>query len=257
MKELSGKIRASLRSRIRNGELLVGSFIKTPAPHIVEILGLAGLDFAIVDQEHAPISIAQMDILALAGRAVGLPLLSRRWGNATDWIAPLLDLGLDGVMVPHVMDAVHAAAVCDAVRFSRGKRGLSPSPRAGNYGGYGIAEYRAHCDAQSVVMAQIEDHAALDRLDEIAQEPDVDVLFVGPADLSQSMGVSFPSAELDAAIKRVIDAGKKAGVAVGLFVGNAADVARWHELGVSVFVCGSDQALLRKSASQMLAIAKE
>ncbi len=170
---------------------------------------MAGLDFAIVDQEHAPISIAQMDILALAGRAVGLPLLSRRWGNATDWIAPLLDLGLDGVMVPHVMDAVHAAAVCDAVRFSRGKRGLSPSPRAGNYGGYGIAEYRAHCDAQSVVMAQIEDHAALDRLDEIAQEPEVDVLFVGPADLSQSMGVSFPSAELDAAIKRVIYAGKK------------------------------------------------
>lgn len=257
MKQPSDKTQPSLRSRIRNGELLIGSFIKTPAPHIVEILGFAGLDFAVVDQEHAPISIAQMDILALVGRAAGLPLLSRRWGNSTDWIAPLLDLGLEGVMVPHVMDAAQAAAVCDAVRFSRGKRGLSPSPRAGNYGSYGIAEYRTHCDAQNVVMAQIEDQAALARLDEIAQEPDVDVLFVGPADLSQSMGVGFPSTELDTAIEKVIDAGKKAGVAVGLFVGNAADVPRWHKLGVTVFVCGSDQALLRKSAAQMLATARE
>lgn len=257
MKQLSDKIQPSLRARIRNGELLIGSFIKTPTPHIVEILGFAGLDFAVIDQEHAPISIAQMDILALAGRATGLPLLSRRWGNSTDWIAPLLDLGLEGVMVPHVMDAVEAAAVCDAVRFSRGKRGLSPSPRAGNYGGYGIAEYRVQCDTQNVVMVQIEDQASLDRLDEIAQELDVDVLFVGPADLSQSMGVDFPSVELDTAIERVIDAGKQAGVAVGLFVGNATDVPRWHKLGVSVFVCGSDQALLRKSATQMLATARE
>lgn len=247
----------NLRSRIRKGELLVGSFIKTPAPHIVEILGFAGLDFAVIDQEHAPISIAQMDVLTLAGRATNLPLLSRRWGNSTDWIAPLLDLGLTGVMVPHVMGAAQTGAVCDAVRFSRGKRGLSPSPRAGNYGSYGLADYRTRCDEQNVVMVQIEDESALDRLDEIASEPDVDVLFVGPADLSQSLGVDFPSAALDAAIERVINASKNAGVAVGLFVGNPADVSRWHKRGISVFVCGSDQALLRKSAAQMLVTAKD
>ncbi|MGH7004578.1 MAG: HpcH/HpaI aldolase family protein, partial [Alphaproteobacteria bacterium] len=233
-----------------------GSFIKTPAPHIVELLGFAGLDFAVVDQEHAPIGVAQMDMLALAGRAVGLPLLSRRWGEATDWIAPLLDLGLDGVMVPHVINAAQAGSVCDAVRFARGKRGLSPSPRAGDYGGFSLADYRTRCDAQSVVMVQIEDQSALGRLDEIASEPDIDVLFVGPADLSQSMGVDFPSPALDAAIGQVIAAGKKAGVAVGLFVGDAVQIAQWHARGISVFVCGSDQALLRKSAAQMLATAK-
>lgn len=246
----------SLRARIRAGDLLVGSFIKTPSPHVVEIMGLAGLDFAVIDQEHAPIELGHLDMLALAGRAVGLPLLSRRWGAGTDWIAPLLDLGLTGVMVPHVLDRAATEAVCDAVRFARNKRGLSPSPRAGNYGGMSIADYRAASDETSVVMVQIEDASALDHLDDIAACEDVDLLFIGPADLSQSMGVGFPSAELDAAIERVIAAGKRAGVAIGLFVGAAGQIPAWHAKGVTLFVCGSDQALLRKSATELIAVAK-
>lgn len=243
-----------LRARIRAGELLIGTFIKTPAPHNVEILGHAGLDFAVIDQEHAPIEISQMDMMVLAGRAAGLPLLSRRWGASRDWIAPLLDLGLSGVMVPHVMDSADAGAVCDSVRFSRGKRGVSPSPRSGNYGGMSIPVFKETCDAASVVMLQIEDESALAHLDDMAAIDDVDMLFVGPADLSQSMGVAMPSPELDAAIDKVIAAGRKAGVAVGLFVGDAAQIPAWHAKGVTLFVCGSDQALLRKSAAQMMAV---
>jgi 2-keto-3-deoxy-L-rhamnonate aldolase RhmA len=164
-----------------------------------------------------------------------------------------LDLGLNGVMVPHVMDAADADAVCDAVRFSRGKRGLSPSPRAGNYGGMNIPTYREHSDAHSVVMVQIEDASALDHLDDIAAIADVDMLFIGPADLAQSMGVSYPSPELDGAILRVIEAGQKAGTAVGLFVGNPAQIADWHARGVTLFVCGSDQSMLRGAATQLAA----
>ncbi len=244
---------AGLRARIRAGELLIGTFIKTPATQIVEILGLAGLDFAVADQEHAPIDLADMDKLALAARACGMPLLTRRWGASLDWIPPLLDLGLAGVMVPHVVDPAMAEKVCDNVKFLRGVRGLSPSPRAGNYGAMGIAEYRAHADENSVIMAQIEDASALEQLDEIAACTHIDVLFIGPADLSQSLGVAFPSDALDQAILRVIAAGQRAGVAIGLFVGDESQIARWHGLGVSVFVCGSDQSLLRKSALKLAA----
>lgn len=244
---------ATLRARIRAGEVVIGTFVKTPAVQVVEVLGLAGLDFAVIDQEHAPIGIEAMDLLTLAGRATGLPLLSRRWGAGADWIAPLLDLGLTGVMVPHVADAAQARAVCSAVKFAHGARGISPSPRAGNYGGMRLVEYRDHCDANSVIMVQIEDAPALDRLDEIGACTDIDVLFIGPADLSQSMGVAMPSAELDEAIGRVIDAGKRAGVAVGLFVGDETQVPAWVARGVSVFVCGSDQSLLKKSAQRLMA----
>ena len=242
------------RSRIKARELLIGTFIKTPAPHTVEILGHAGLDFAVVDQEHAPIGIEQMDMMALASRAAGLPLLSRRWGTSRDWIAPLLDLGMTGVMVPHVMDGADAEAVCDAVRFARGKRGVSPSPRAGNYGGMGVPAYRQACDAASVVMVQIEDASALDHLDDIAAIDDVDMMFIGPADLSQSMQVAYPSPELDEAIMRIIAAGQKAGTAIGLFVGNASQIPDWHAKGVTLFVCGSDQSMLRNAANSLASV---
>lgn len=245
-----------LRNRIRSGELLIGTFIKTPAPHVVEILGHAGLDFAVIDQEHAPISIAQMDMLAMAGRAAGLPLLTRRWGKGRDWIAPLLDLGLSGVMVPHVLDAQDAEDVCDAIKFARGKRGLSPSPRAGNYGGMSIPVYRTTSDAGTIVMVQIEDASALDHLDAIAAIEDVDMMFIGPADLSQSMGCDFPSAELDAAIAQIIEAGQRQSKAIGLFVGDAAQIPAWHAKGVTLFVCGSDQAMLRKAASQSVVVGR-
>lgn len=247
----------TFRQRLRSGDLLIGTFIKTPAPHVVEILGHAGLDFAVIDQEHAPIDLAQMDMLALAGKAVGLPLLSRRWGAMPDWIAPLLDLGLTGVMVPHVLNAEGAERVCDAVRFSRRKRGLSPSPRAGNYGGMTIPDYRATSDLNSVVMVQIEDESALDHLDAIAAIEDVDLLFIGPADLSQSMGVNFPSPELDMAIDRIIAAGKRNGIGIGLFVGDASQIKAWHGKGVTVFVCGSDQALLRNAARKLVSDARK
>ena len=241
-----------LRSRIKAKDLLIGTFIKTPAPHSVEILAHSGLDFAVVDQEHAPIGMAQMDMMALAAKAAGMPVLSRRWGATRDWIAPLLDLGLAGVMVPHVLDKADADAVCDAVRFARGKRGLSPSPRAGNYGGIAIPEYQAVSDNRSVVMVQIEDASALDHLDAIAAIEDVDMLFVGPADLAQSMQVGYPSSELDAAIERVIAAGERTNTPIGLFVGNPAQIPVWHAKGVTLFVCGSDQSMLRNAATALV-----
>ncbi|WP_241663493.1 HpcH/HpaI aldolase family protein [Paracoccus denitrificans] len=185
---------SGLKARINAGETVIGTFVKTPASHVIEILGLAGLDFAVPDQEHAPLDLGAMDQLALASRAAGLPLVARCWGQSPARISPLLDLGCAGVMVPHVADRDTAEAVVAAVKFGRGSRGLSPSPRAGNYGTLAAPAYTAKSDAETVVMVQIEDRAALDRLDDIASVPDVDVLFVGPADLSQSLGCGFPSA---------------------------------------------------------------
>lgn len=241
----------NFRARLRNKELLIGTFVKTPSPHIIELLGHAGLDFAVVDQEHAPIDLAQLDMMSLAGKAVGLPLLSRRWGALRDWIGPVLDLGLTGVMVPHVMNQADAEIVCDAIKFARSKRGLSPSPRAGNYGGMSIPDYREASDETTITMVQIEDQSALEHLDEIAAIPEIDMMFIGPADLSQSMGVPMPSPQLDAAITRIIDAGERHGMAIGLFVGDPAQIPAWHAKGVSLFVCGSDQAMLRKAASAL------
>lgn len=244
---------SDLRARIVAGETVIGTFVKTPAPQLIEILGLAGLDFVTPDQEHAPIDLGQIDAMAMAARSVGLAIVPRCWGHDPARIAPLLDLGCSGVMVPHVMDAQSANGVLDAVKFSRGKRGVSPSPRSGDYGSIGLGEFVKSSDARSTVFAQIEDASALDCLGEIASIEGVDVLFVGPADLSQSLNCGFPSIELDAAIEKVIAAAKTAGKAAGLFVGDAAQVAAWQAKGISVFIVGSDQSLLMKGARNIMA----
>lgn len=241
-----------LKEKIAAGELVLGVFVKTPAPQLIEILGHAGLDFAVPDQEHAPIDLGQLDLMAMAARAVGLSLVPRCWGHDPARISPLFDMGCSGVMVPHVTDARTAGRVVDAVHFGRGKRGVSPSPRAGNYGTLGMADFTAQSDAQSLVFAQIEDASALAELDQIAAVEGVDVLFVGPADLSLSLGCKMPSPELDAAILQVIAAARAAGKAAGLFVGDETQIADWHARGVTVFVVGSDQSLVLKGARRIM-----
>mgnify|MGYP001792077318 CR=1 FL=1 len=242
----------TLKARIRAKERLVGCFIKTPAPQVGEIIGLSGFDFAVVDQEHAPIGLADLDLMALAGRAVGLPLLARHFGQSYDWIAPTLDLGIDGVMVPRVTSRPEADAALDAAYFSRRKRGLSPSPRAGGYGGISLDPYRVASDARCIIALQIENHHALSALSQIVELDEVDLVFIGPSDLSQSLDVEPGSAELDAVIADVVSSCIDAGMAVGMYVSEPALIDTWACRGASFFVCGSDQSLLRQSAARVV-----
>lgn len=246
----------SLRHRIKAGELVVGPFQKTPSPQVTELLGLGGCDFVVADQEHAPIGIGALDLIALAGRAVGMPVLIRATHATAPAIWPALDLGCAGVMVPHVRNVADAETAADAMKYARG-RGFSPSGRAGEYGRMAAGDYRDGSDASTVFLAQIEDADALDHLDTIAAVPEIDVLFVGPQDLSLSLGCAGDAPELDAAIDRVINAAARHNKAAGLFVADATRIAPMRARGVTVFVCGSDQGLLRGGAHRMMAAARE
>lgn len=244
----------NLRDRINSGECVTGCFQKTPSHQVSEILGRAGLDFAVADMEHGPIGLGDLDRMALGARSVGLPLLIRSTSVAASAIWPALDLGCAGVMAPHVRNGGDAQALADAVKYRRGARGFSPSGRAGDYGTVVAAEYRERMDAESVIMAQIEDRDALDELDAIAGNPDIDVLFVGPADLSLSLGCGMNAPELDSAVEKVIAAAKRAGRAAGMFLGTSAQLPRWREAGMTVFVVGSDQSLLMAGARGLVTV---
>ncbi|AMY67918.1 HpcH/HpaI aldolase family protein [Frigidibacter mobilis] len=244
-----------LRARVRAGERLTGCFVKTPSPQVVELLGMAGMDFVVADREHAPIGTGALDLMALAGRAVGLPLLIRSRTAEAAEIWPALDMGCSGVMVPHVRTAAEARAVAGAMKYAHG-RGFSPSGRAGGYGSLPAVDYRRAQDETTVFLAQIEDAAALEHLDEIAAVPEVDALFVGPADLSLSLGCAADAPELAAAIGRVTQAAHRVRKAAGLFVTDPASIAAHAARGVTVFVCGSDQGLILGGARRLMAAAR-
>ncbi|MEI5677164.1 aldolase [Mesorhizobium sp. CGMCC 1.15528] len=245
----------SLRARIRAGETIVGTFIKTPAPHVVELLGLGGLDFAVADREHAPIGIEALDMLVATARGVGLPLLVRIPSNEPVSIASSLDVGAEGVLVPHVRNVDEAMAIVKAAKYAAGERGFSPSARAGLYGTDDPAAYRKRADDGSVLMVQIEDAEALDHLDAIASIPEIDALFIGPADLALSLGCGPTDAALADAIDRIAAAGRRHSKPVAIFVGRSDQIAACTAKGISIFVCGSDQSMILAGARQIKAAA--
>ena len=240
-----------LRSKIASGRPVVGTFIKTPAHQIVEILALSELDFLVADAEHAPIDLRDLDAMTLAARNGGMPLGIRPRKSVIDHISPAMDLGCSFVLAPHVKTREDAMNVVGSVRFSGRKRGCSPSTRAASYGNMDPAAYKQITEDETVVMVQIEDIEALKNIDSIAAAPGVDVLFVGPADLGESLGCGVNGQAVKDAIHQVIDAASRMGKAAGLFVSQSDSLEVWLDAGVKVFVCGSDQSFLQVGVRSM------
>ncbi len=230
---------------MRGGEAVVGAFIKTPSHQVAEVLGRAGLDFAVIDAEHAPFDMTAIDRVVLGGHGAGLPCLVRPPDLGLSFIGQCLDLGAGGILAPHVDSAERARGVVSAAKYAEGGRGFSPSTRAAGYGAAPAGAYQAQADRESSLWCQIEDAAALSRLDDIAAVEDVDCLFLGRADLALSLGVdSHGDPKVRAAVLATIGAARRHHRAVGIYVGDPAEIPELLALGITVFVCGSDQSYL-------------
>jgi 2-keto-3-deoxy-L-rhamnonate aldolase RhmA len=242
----------TLRQRLAARDPLLGTFLKTPHPHVVEVLATCGLDLLCIDAEHAPFDRAAIDLCILAARSAGLPVLVRPQSGSAEQILNALDCGADGVLVPHVRSAEEAEAVARACRYMPGGRGYAGSSRAAGYGLRSMAEHRAASNESVVVIAQIEDREALDAIDAIAAVPDIDALFIGRADLTVALDCASPDdAPVVAAVERVVAACAAHGHPCGMFLPRATDAAHWREKGASLFLLGSDHGFLRTGAAAL------
>lgn len=239
-----------LKESISRGDTLLGTFLKTPSPILVEVLASCGLDLLCLDAEHAPFDRAAIDLCILAARAAGLPVIVRTPTAAHEHILSALDCGADGVLLPHIRSAVEARDAARATMFGPGGRGYAGSPRAARYGLAAMAEHRAISASRTVVIAQIEDLEALSEIDAIAAVPGIDMLFVGRIDLTVALDAPNPDApEVIAAVDRILRAGASAGRPVGMFVPRNEDVAIWRNKGARLFLQGSDHSFLRAGAA--------
>jgi 2-keto-3-deoxy-L-rhamnonate aldolase RhmA len=242
---------AAMPKMKRHG-LRVGTFVKTPSPQVIEILGLAGLDFAVVDAEHAPFDVSALDMMMLASHASGLPLLTRIPHRCSAMAFAALDMGGAGLLVPHVDSPSQAREVVAAARHRRGNRGFSGSPRFARYGTLAMNE-ALDLGESSYLMCQIESKEAVGTAAAIAAVDGVDGIFIGSADLALSMGCeSTQEPEVIATIEQTIRAGRTAGKTVGMFVSTTAERDKFAALGVEWFVIGSDQSLLRLAAAALV-----
>jgi 2-keto-3-deoxy-L-rhamnonate aldolase RhmA len=242
----------SFRQRFLAGEQLLGTFIKTPTSHLVEIIGGLGFDFIVIDEEHAPFDRGTIDLALLGARASGAAGIVRVSEPTPAKLLAALDDGAAGVLAPHVASVAKAREIVAACRYRGGKRGFSNSPRAGGYGALGIWDHVDHADATVTIIAMIEDPEAIDDIDAIVAVEGLDGFFVGRGDLTVALGAKGPADPLvRAATEKVIGAARKIGKPVCLLVANAAEAQEWRSLGVSAFVVSSDQGFMRQAAAKV------
>jgi 2-keto-3-deoxy-L-rhamnonate aldolase RhmA len=245
----------SLKARLAARDLLAGTWVKTPHPHVVEVLALSPLDLLVLDAEHAPFDRGSLDVCILAARVGGKAVLVRPASAAHEHLLQALDGGADGVIVPHVRSASEARDVVRACHYgpagSSQARGFAGSTRAAAYTTLGMAKHRATAKGV-IVIAQIEDAEALDDIDAIARVEGLDALFIGRADLTISMGADTPDdPAVVAAVDRICAAGAAAGMPTGMFLPRVADVPEWRVKGASLFVLQSDQDFMLKGAAAL------
>ena len=245
---------STFRSRLLARETLVGTFLKTPTGHGVEIVGDAGFDFVVIDQEHAPFDRSSTDVALAIACARGLPALVRVAGPET--ILSVLDGGATGILMPHVATVEQARAVVAACRY-RGGRGFATSTRAGRYTAVPTWDHIDRSDADTVVVAQIEDVAALPHAAGIAAVEGVDSLFLGRGDLTAAFGDRTSDRQVRDASDAIAAAARAAGKVVSVHTGNAAEAGYLSGLGATVFVLSSDQGFLRQGALASLGALKQ
>ncbi len=240
---------ASFRERLRRGDRLVGTFVKTPHPHVVEVLALSPLDCLCLDAEHAPFDRRDLDLCVLAARAADMPLIIRVPDAAPATLLNALDIGATAVLVPHVASAAMAAEIAAACRYGSHGRGYAGSTRAARYTTTPMQTHIERANKQVAVIAQIEDAAAVEKIDAIAAVEGIDAFFVGRMDLTVSMGAASPDAPaVVAAVQRVCDAARAHHRACGMFTSTVEEARRWLGQGAAFFLLGSDQQWMLQGA---------
>jgi 4-hydroxy-2-oxoheptanedioate aldolase len=237
---------------------LVGSFAAIPHPVAVEVMAQSGLDFLCIDWEHAQISRDMIETMVRAADVHRVPAMVRVPGHAPEAIQAALDSGAQGVLVPRISTAAQAAMAVKASRYPpKGERGVGPG-RAAGYG-YRIPEYLAGANDRIVVAIQVETSEGLANIEAIAAVDGIDVIFVGPGDLSVSIDALGPQGvdRLNAAIRTIVGATIAHGKAAGIFCASPQPVGQWAAIGASFFILASDTMFLGAGAAANCAATRD
>lgn len=221
---------------------------------MIECCALAGFDFAIADMEHTPISTTDVLPLLLAANNRGIDLILRIPENDPKYFKWALDLGVNYIQVPHIQSKADAQKAVSASRFApQGDRGLCRFVRAAKYSDTPVADYIRESNEQTRLILQIEGAGGVAAIDEILSVDGIDTIFIGPYDLSQSMGhtgnIWHP--EVVKAMEMIIDKCAKASVRVGTFADSQENVIHWVSRKVQMIEFASDLNLFLTGAKAL------
>jgi 2-dehydro-3-deoxyglucarate aldolase/4-hydroxy-2-oxoheptanedioate aldolase len=249
---------SSFRARVLAGETLFGLFLDLGSPWSAELCGQAGYDWLLVDLEHGMATEADLPGLLLTIESTGAAALVRPQSGERLRIGRALDMGATGIMIPRLDSAAEAAVAVTYLRYPpAGTRGVALRARGAALGKFAHAEV-SRISAGIVGIVQIESVGALREADAIAATDGVDILFVGPADLTHSLGIAgqFDSPTYRDALRTVVAACRAHGKAAGILIYDTDLVPDLVELGITVIGIGADGALIAAGAKAALARVK-
>ena len=228
----------------------LGPFMICTDPAMVEAAGHAGYDFVLLDMEHGTTTFQELPNLIRAANVTGVCPVVRVPRGSDIWIDQALDVGAGAVMIPQIDTAEQARAAVSAAKFSPvGTRGTCRFVRSAGFGAVPGSEYFSRAQ-DTVVILQAEGQKAIDNLDEILDVPGIDVVFVGPYDLSSSLGhvgeIDHP--EVIAAIKQIIAKAAAKGVKIGCFADTVEGGKKWRDMGVKFIGYGCDTYIFMQAA---------
>jgi 4-hydroxy-2-oxoheptanedioate aldolase len=247
-----------LRARIRAGETLIGAFSDLGSPLAAELLGQAGFDWIVLDLEHG--SATEADLLGLlhAVETTGAHAVVRAQSAERLRIGRALDLGAEGIMIPQSRSLDEVREAVTYLRYPpAGVRGVALRTRGAGMGSIAHGDVARVVNERVTGIVQIESRAVVEAADEIAALSEVDVLFVGPADLSHALGVPGrfdDQAYLDA-VRTVVAAADRHGKAAGVLIYDAGALPRHVDLGFRFIGLGSEGSFVSTGARAMLAAA--
>ncbi len=241
--------RNTFKAALAAGQRQVGLWNTIPDPGVTEMLAGCGYDWLVLDTEHVPIDAERlMPALQACAPYPVHACVRPGWNDAVE-IKKLMDLGAQTLIVPYVQSAAEAEAAVAACRYPpEGMRGVAGAVRASGWGA--IPDYVARANAEVCTIVQVETKAALDALDAILGVEGVDGVFVGPADLSTSLGYAGDAShpEVQKVILDTIRRIRAAGRAPGILGQDDAFLARAEEAGALFIAVGVDGLLLRRAA---------
>ena len=243
----------NLKKRLKQGETLTGCWLNLGNSLTAEIVGQAGFDWVLIDLEHgAGVEkdvLSQLQALESSTSAV----LVRVESAESPRISRILDMGAEGIMCPKVDNALEAKKVINGLHYPPfGNRGVAKMVRATQFG-LNFNTYYDESRDNILGIVQIETLEALDNLDEIAAVEGVDILFIGPADLSMAMGIfgQFDHPTFTDALNKIVQAAQKANKAIGILIFNPDDYDKYHNMGIRFIACGSDATFVAEGARNM------
>jgi len=240
-----------VKQLLKAGKPAIGSIVSLPDMFVAEVMAGIGFDFLLIDTEHAPVTINELQTLLIALRGTESTIIVRAAWNDLVMVKQILDVGAEGVIIPWVNTPEEARRAVAAARYPPvGVRGVGPR-RAGRLSS-SPAEYIRKANDEILLIGQIETATAVENLDGILSTPGLDAIMVGPADLAASMGHlhDLNNPAVDAMIGRILQKCQEHKVPFGMFTGTLERARQWVSQGGLIATVGGDLAFVVNGATR-------